>query len=253
MKRTFTLTLTALAAALALAACDRGDRSETARTDMGAATSKAPSGQAGGTMSGAGTSAAPGTSKGSGTSTSSGTSTTAGTSTAPGTSPSTGSTSSAGTMTATSQLAAADSQFVTKAAAGGQYEVEVAKLAADKATDPQVKEFAKMLVDDHTAANEKLQQIASSHNVALPASLPADKKKKVDQLGKLSGAEFDKQFVKEVGLDDHKHDIADFEKAAKSAKADDVRDFAQSTLPTLQKHLSAAEKLPGAGKKAAKG
>jgi putative membrane protein len=227
MERTFTLTLTAVAAALALAACDRGDRSETARTDTGAATSKAPSsGQAGGTMSGAGTSTAPGTSPSTGT----------------------GSTSSAGTMTATSQLAAADTQFVTKAAAGGQYEVEVAKLAADKATDPQVKEFAKMLVDDHTAANEKLRQIASSHNVALPSSLPADKKKKVDQLGKLSGPEFDKHFVKEIGLDDHKQDIADFEKAAKAAKADDVRDFAQSTLPTLQKHLSAAEKLPGAGK-----
>jgi len=227
MQRLFTCTLTALAATLALTACDRGDRSETARIDStpGSRTAPADAGTAkSGTMSGAGTSAAPDTSG-------------------------TGSTSGAATMSAgssaTGQLPAADSQFVTKAAEGGQYEVEVARLAADKATDPQVKSFAQMLVDDHTAANEQLRQIASSHNLPMPAALPADKKKKFDQLGKLSGAEFDKQFVKEVGLDDHRHDIAEFEKAAKSARSDDVRDFAQSTLPTLKKHLAEAEKLPG--------
>jgi putative membrane protein len=146
----------------------------------------------------------------------------------------------------TAPLAAADAQFVTKAAEGGQFEVEVGKLAADKASNPAVKSFAQMLVDDHGAANDKLKQIASSHNVALPASLPPDKKKEVDQLGKLSGAEFDRQFVKSVGIKDHHHDIDEFEKAAKSAKSDDVRSFAESTLPTLKKHLAAAEKLPKA-------
>jgi len=239
MRRTFTFTMTALAAALALAACDRGDRSETAaaRGDNASATSTArttpstapsgttastttsPSTSSGGTVSGAGTSAAAGT-------------------------------TTSGSVAAGSQLPTADSQFVTKAAAGGQFEIEIAKLAADKATDPQVKSFAQMLVDDHTAANEKLRQIAGSHNVALPASLPADKKKQIDQLGKLSGAEFDRQFVKMVGIQDHQHDIDEFEKAAKSAKSDDVRDFAQSTLPTLKKHLAAAQNLPEASGRA---
>ncbi|HEV7912258.1 MAG TPA: DUF4142 domain-containing protein [Albitalea sp.] len=214
----FALPLATLAAALALAACDRGERIPTAQSDappagtapMAPSTTSADAGSAGSTMSGSGTSAA-------------------------------------GAVSAsTAPLPPTDSEFVTKAAEGGQFEVEVAKLAIERASDPAVKSFAQMLVDDHSAANDKLRQIATSHNVALPASLPDDKKKQLEQLAKLSGQEFDRQFVKMIGIKDHHHDIGEFEKAGKEAKSDDVKSFAQSTLPTLKKHLAAAEKLPGA-------
>jgi len=155
-------------------------------------------------------------------------------------------TSTSGTAS-TAPLAPADQQFVTKAAEGGMFEVEIGKLAADKAADASVKSFAQMLVDDHSAANDKLRQIASGHNVALPASISDDQKKELDQLSKLSGAQFDKQFVKMVGIKDHHHDIAEFERASKSAQSPDVKDFAVNALPTLKKHLAAAEKLPSKG------
>jgi putative membrane protein len=235
-----------LAAALALTGCDRGDRGDTtARTDTGAAAGSTSRSATARTAPSTGTAATDSTST-SGTSAAGQSRSTSGA----GTAAAPGATSTGAGATATGALPAADQQFVAKAAQGGQFEVEIAKLAADKASDPQVKSFAQMLVDDHTAANDKLRQIASSHNVPLPAALPADKKKEIDQLGKLSGADFDRQFVKTVGIKDHHHDIDEFEKAAKSAKSDDVRDFAQSTLPTLKKHLAAAEKLPMGGGKA---
>jgi len=159
-----------------------------------------------------------------------------------------GGVSSSGTMAMpTAPLTNAEQEFVTKAAEGGMFEVEVGKMAAAKAVDPAVKSFGQMLADDHGAANDKLKQIASAHNVPLPASLPSDKKKELDELNKLSGKDFDKQFVKMVGIKDHHHDISEFEKAAKDARSDDVKTFAQSSLPTLQKHLAAAEKLPSKG------
>lgn len=147
---------------------------------------------------------------------------------------------------ATAVLAQFDQAFMTEAAEDGQFELEVARLAAEKASDPAVKSFAQMLVDDHGAANDKLREIASSHNVALPASLPEDKKKELERLANLSGAEFDREFVKIAGLKDHRHDIDEFEKASTQAQNGDVKNFAQSTLPTLKKHLEAAQKLPGA-------
>jgi putative membrane protein len=155
-------------------------------------------------------------------------------------------TSTSGTAS-TAPLQPSDQKFVTEAAAGGMFEVEIAKLAADKAADPAVKNFAQMLADDHGAANDKLRQIATGHNVALPASLPEDKKKEIDQLSKLSGPAFDRQFIRMVGIKDHHHDIGAFEKASQSAQSPDVKDFAASTLPTLKKHLEAAEKLPVKG------
>ncbi|HEX6707279.1 MAG TPA: DUF4142 domain-containing protein [Albitalea sp.] len=159
-----------------------------------------------------------------------------------------GTAAAAGATAATAALPPADVDFVTKAAEDGQFEVEVAKLAVDKAGDPAIKAFAQMLVDDHTAANDRLRQIATSHSVALPAALPDAKKRELEQLAKLSGPEFDGRFVKMIGIGDHRHDIGEFEKASTTAGSNDVKGFAQSTLPTLKKHLAAAEKLPGAGK-----
>lgn len=246
-----TLSAIAIAATLALGACHRGGDT-TAGTDNGTAGSTTAS--TGGTTSSSGTgSTAPST----GAATTSGdTSSTTTASTSPNSSSDMGnaaatsgtsSTTSTSGTASTAPLAAADQRFVTKAAEGGMFEVEIGKLAAEKATDPNVKSFGQMLVDDHSAANDKLRQIASGHNVALPASLPADKKKEIDELNKLSGAQFDKQFVKMVGIKDHQHDISDFEKASKTAQAPDLKDFATSTLPTLKKHLDTAQKLPSKG------
>jgi putative membrane protein len=139
-----------------------------------------------------------------------------------------------------------DRNFIMTAAESGLYEVEVAKLAASKATDAAVKSFASMLVDHHTAANDKLRQVASSRSIALPTTIPADKQQVINKLGQASGADFDRQFVQTVGIKDHQTDIALFEKATREAKDTEVRNFAQSTLPTLRDHLSAAQKLPPA-------
>lgn len=224
--RKTSLSLIAVAAALALGACNRGDNTSgtgsTASTDTSSRTSTASTGTTGATPS-------------------------AGTAAPAAASPDAGSTvNTSGTMS-TAPLQPADQKFLTQAAEGGMFEVEVGKLAAQKAADPGVKSFGQMLVDDHSAANDKLRQIASGHNLALPAALADDKKKELDQLDKLSGADFDKQFVKMVGIKDHHHDIDAFEKASRSAQSPDVKNFAADTLPTLKKHLAAAEKLPGKG------
>ena len=144
-------------------------------------------------------------------------------------------------------LNTADKTFVTKAAAGGLFEVEVAKLAVDKATDPAVKSFATMLVDQHSAANAELKALAAMRNVKLPDQVPPDKKQVIDKLRKQSGASFDREFVKEVGLKDHQHDIKMFEDASRDAKDEQLKSWIDKTLPTLKAHLAAAQKLPGAG------
>lgn len=140
-------------------------------------------------------------------------------------------------------VAAGDKKFLTTAAGGGMFEVEVGKLASAKATDPGVKSYGQMLVTDHTAANDKLKAIASTHGVTLPSSLPPAQQKSLDKLSEKSGEDFDKAFIKEVGLKDHKKDISLFEHASKKAKADDIREFATATLPTLKQHLAEAEQL----------
>jgi putative membrane protein len=147
------------------------------------------------------------------------------------------------------KLARADRKFIEHAAEGGMFEVQVSQLAASKATDPQVKSFAGMLVDQHTAANNELVKIANAKGVELPAAPRHSMRRDIDKLGKRKGADFDEHFVREVGIKDHEKNIKMFEKASKDVKDADLKAFVDKTLPALREHLAAAQKLPQAGKK----
>ena len=150
------------------------------------------------------------------------------------------------------KLARGDRKFIEEAAGHGMFEVQVGQLAASKATDPQVKSFAERLVKDHTAANQELQQIASKHQVEIPKELPRSQRNKLQDLQKKSGAEFDREFVKEVGLEAHEEDIKKFEKASKDVKTPELKAWVDKTLPKLKEHHAAAQKLPQAGEDASR-
>jgi len=126
--------------------------------------------------------------------------------------------------------------------------VQVAQLAASKATDPAVKDFANKLVQDHQQANNELVQLANTKHVELPAAPSRGQRHAVEKLGKMSGAEFDSNFVKEVGLKDHEKDIKAFEKAAEKVKDPDLKAWVQKTLPHLREHYALAQKLPESAK-----
>jgi putative membrane protein len=145
---------------------------------------------------------------------------------------------------ATAALTSMEAKFLAEASTGGQYELAVARLAADRAADSSVKSYAAMLVGDHTETNLKLQQLAQRHNLVLPTTLPTDKQQALAQLSKATGPAFDRQFIQTVGLHDHKADIGLFEQASQDAKDPEIREFASSALPTLRAHLSAAQNLP---------
>lgn len=146
------------------------------------------------------------------------------------------------TSTSTSRLSSSDKKFVKEAAEGGMEEVQLGQLAAQKASDPDVKNFGQKMVDDHSKANDQLKQVASQKGITVPSALPASKQKEVDHLSKLSGAAFDKKYVSMM-VKDHKEDVAEFKKESTKAKDSDVKSFASSTLPTLQDHLKMIEDI----------
>ena len=146
------------------------------------------------------------------------------------------------TSSASSNVPRADRTFITKAAQGGLAEVELGQIAAQKATDPQVKQFAQRMVEDHGKANDKLKQVATSKNLTLPTDPPSNAKREEDKLNKLSGEQFDKEYMKHM-LSDHKKDVSLFRSTAKSAKNSDVKQFASETLPTLEQHLLMAQTI----------
>ena len=133
-----------------------------------------------------------------------------------------------------------DDAFAKKAAQGGLAEVELGKLAVDKASNPDVKAFGQKMVDDHTKAGDQLKSIATQENITLPTDMNAKDKAEKEKFSKLSGDAFDKAYINHM-VADHKKDVADFQKEANNGKDDAIKNFAQQTLPTLQEHLKAAQ------------
>jgi len=145
-----------------------------------------------------------------------------------------------GTAPAFAALSSSDKSFAIEAAHGGLAEVQLGQLAAQKATSPQVKAFAQRMVTDHTQANQDLMQVAKSANIDLPTQVDAKQEKEMDRLRALSGTAFDTAYMQHM-VQDHKKDVSDFQKEAKSGGDSSLKGFAQKYLPTLQEHLQMAE------------
>jgi putative membrane protein len=138
------------------------------------------------------------------------------------------------------KLSHADREFVEKAARGGMAEVELGKLAQTHASNDQVKQFAAKMVTDHSKANEELRQLAQEKGVTMPAGPSHMDEHEMSKLSKLAGADFDREYMKNM-VKDHEKDVKEFQKESSKAKDADVRNFAAKTLPTLQQHLQLAQ------------
>lgn len=135
---------------------------------------------------------------------------------------------------------AGDQKFVMDAAHANMAEVELGKLAADKASSADVKKFAQQMVDDHTKANDELKTIAQNKNITLPSSIDAKHKAVADKLSKLSGDSFDRAYMQEM-LKGHGMVATQFRTESKSGKDADVKAWAAKTLPTIEEHLKMAQ------------
>lgn len=135
-----------------------------------------------------------------------------------------------------------DADFAKQAAEGGAAEVKLGQLAQEKGSNEAVKDFAKMMVNDHTETGEQLKSIAAQQNLKLPDELNKHDQGVYNKLSKLSGEAFDRAYAKEM-VNDHRKDIDDFQQEASRGQIQPIKDFANQTLPTLQKHLKSAREM----------
>lgn len=133
-----------------------------------------------------------------------------------------------------------DTAFAIRAARGGLAEIQLGKLADQKASNPDVKAFGQKMVDDHTKANDKLAAIAGKQGMTLPSAMDPRDQSVYNKLQRLSGPQFDRTYMK-VMVKDHTQDVKEFQKEANKGKDPHIKSFAADILPTLQAHLQLAK------------
>lgn len=131
--------------------------------------------------------------------------------------------------------------FLKNAAQGGMMEVALAKVAASKAQNPEVKKLAGMIAADHEKLNAEVKALAGKKNVTLPTAADSDQSD-IEELQKQKGTALDNAFI-EAMIDDHENDIAAFQRQADNSTDPDVKAFAVKTLPTLKMHLDKVKLL----------
>jgi putative membrane protein len=133
-----------------------------------------------------------------------------------------------------------DEYFIREAAMAGKKEVVLGDMAKTKAYNKRVKNFAEMMVRDHTKANAALKPLAEKRNIALAENMNIDQMK--NTLAKKTGEEFDIDYM-HMMVDDHKKAVSLFAKESKEGAQSDVKAFAAKMIPILKMHLDSAQTI----------
>jgi putative membrane protein len=170
--------------------------------------------------------------------------------------------------TAGAGVSNSDKNFVSDQLSDGMAEIELAKVARDHAASQDVKQFAQMMIDDHTKAGDQLKQIAASNSIPIDTQIDDKQQNLMDKLSKLNGADFDKEYMSAM-VDDHQDAVRDVRSrvdenrsatdrltgknpenpaAVKPEQSDNrltmsINEWAANTLPTVEQHLDRAKEI----------
>lgn len=135
-----------------------------------------------------------------------------------------------------------DKKFLKEAALNGMTEIELGKIASEKASNAQVKQFAQRMIDEFTSGQKAILRIASDETITVPKTLDSKHQSRVDRLAKLSGSEFDRAYIQDEAKQRHQ-DLKEYTNASQGGNDPNLKNFATSTLPSLEDHVNALKIL----------
>lgn len=142
----------------------------------------------------------------------------------------------------TVKLTDAEVAFVKEAGAGNAAEIKMAELALKNAENQEVKDFAQMMIKDHSQANDDLAVVARNHNISFPPDAPADEQALGKKMLDVKGAAFDKAYV-DHAVEDHTKDVADYKKAMGEVKDKKLKEYVDKVEPIVAGHLKMAKEI----------
>jgi putative membrane protein len=140
-------------------------------------------------------------------------------------------------------LSSADNALMMEVAMGGMMQLEVSRAAVSKATNDAVKMFAQAEVDEQTGLSAKLKEIAGAKGITLPSTPDAETQTMISRMQGLSGADFDRMYVQESGVNGHKKLDDVMSRVQKNASDASLRDLAKAAHPLVETHLRAAQDM----------
>lgn len=151
--------------------------------------------------------------------------------------------------------------FLTRAMDANMAEIELGRMAEERATHPVVKGFGHLMVTDHSKALDALKPIANRQGTPMVGQLSDEHRELRDRLATLRGEQFDREYMRAI-VDGHEkvvdllqtraneHRFGADKGTAEPEKTDDpigmeINQWAAKTLPTTRHHLDEAKRIHG--------
>lgn len=139
-----------------------------------------------------------------------------------------------------------DKTFLTRAASDEMFELEMSRVAVEKASAPDLKAYAVAMANQHQTVYQELAALAQSKGVSLPTRLGMLRQRELLNLRKLSGEDFDRAYFQRIALWAHRQDVRLFRDASRMSPDADVRAWANKMMPAHEQHVADARSLPSA-------
>jgi putative membrane protein len=135
-----------------------------------------------------------------------------------------------------------DAEFVKKAYSGNLHEIELGKIAKERAADPDVKKFAERMITDHTKANDELKEAAREANIPVPEKMEAEHQDHVNKFRDHRGEDFDRVYMRHM-VEGHEKTLNLYTRAAREVQNERLKAYVEKTIPTVKQHLEQARKI----------
>jgi putative membrane protein len=141
------------------------------------------------------------------------------------------------------KLSSADQSLMMEVAKGGMKQLEMSKVAVQKATNEAVRQLAQAEVQEQTGLSAKLKEIAQAKGVTLPSAPDAETQAAVSRLQAASGMAFDRMYVTESGVKGHEKLDTVMGKVESSAADANLKSVAQVAHPLVKNHLKVSRDI----------
>jgi putative membrane protein len=135
-----------------------------------------------------------------------------------------------------------DKIFIRKVTEDGLAQVQLGKLASEKATSQDVKDYGQKMVDEHAKLNSSMAVIADSIGMRLPKNLNKADQAQYQKLSALSGDAFDKEYLSCM-VRDHHENMREFRVESQTTTDPDLKDAVEKAEKVIHEHLALARKL----------
>ncbi len=134
--------------------------------------------------------------------------------------------------------------YVAQAASSDQFEIQSGQLALSASQNPSVRQFANMIIADHTRSSQMIMAAATAAHVPPPppGMLPAQQAMLTQLQSAGTGYGFDQQF-QQIQIQAHQSALSLHQNYANSGDLAPLRSVAAQIVPVVQRHLAMAQSL----------